>query len=222
MPLRAPAPCPDNDQVPYSASCIAFLKGATETGMRWRATDGAGVHTGAAIVWSNGAIGAVEIGRVDALDLMPKPAATPEGAASHGEVRMRILGRRTGWIAAMALGMTCALSTALWAGGSGFGDDDHDHENEGPAYFGFVKDTNGATVADAKVTVAIKDRGGVITRTDALGAYRVPGFGKEIDPNEVLISCEKQGYKQVRVFRRTAQDADPKIPIETECTMQRA
>jgi hypothetical protein len=135
---------------------------------------------------------------------------------------MRILGRRSAWYAAIALGMTCALSTALWAGGSGFGDDDHDHENEGPAYFGFVKDTSGATVADAKVTVAIKDRGGVITRTDALGAYRVPGFGKEIDPKEVLISCEKQGYKQVRVFRRTAPDADPKVPIETECTMQRA
>ena len=50
---------------------------------------------------------------------------------------------------------------------------------------------------DAKVTVAIKDRGGVITRTDALGAYRVPGFGKEINPTEVLISCEKPGYKQV-------------------------
>jgi hypothetical protein len=140
---------------------------------------------------------------------------------------MGILGRRTGWHAGtghtvLALCMTCVLSTALWAGGSGFGDDDHDHENEGPAYFGFVKDTNGATISDAKVTVAIKDRGGVITRTDALGAYRVPGFGKEIDPKEVLISCEKQGYKQVRVLRRTAQDADPKVPIETECMMQRA
>jgi hypothetical protein len=140
---------------------------------------------------------------------------------------MRILGRRTGWHASLALGMTCALltcalSTALWAGGSGFGDDDHDHENEGPAYFGFVKDTNGATVPDAKVTVAIKDRGGVITRTDALGAYRVPGFGKEIDSSQVQISCEKQGYKQVRVLRRTSKDADPSVPIETECTMQRA
>jgi hypothetical protein len=110
----------------------------------------------------------------------------------------------------------------LWAGGSGFGDDDHDHEHEGPAYFGFVKDTSGATIPDAKVTVAIKDRGGVITRTDALGAYRVPGFGKEIDPTTVVISCEKAGYKQVKVFRRTAQDADPTTPIETECTMARA
>jgi len=135
---------------------------------------------------------------------------------------MGILGRRSAWHAVLALGIACILSTALWAGGSGFGDDDHDHENEGPAYFGFVKDTNGATIADAKVTVAIKDRGGVITRTDALGAYRVPGFGKEIDPKEVLITCEKPGYKQVRVLRRTAADADSKVPIETECTMQRA
>ena len=135
---------------------------------------------------------------------------------------MRVLRQRVGWVASAAIGATCILSTALWAGGSGFGDDDHDHENEGPSYFGFVKDTGGATIADAKVTVAIKDRGGVITRTDALGAYRVPGFGKEIDPSAVVISCEKAGYKQVRVFRRTAQDADPKTPIETECTMSRA
>jgi len=139
---------------------------------------------------------------------------------------MRFSGRRTGWhsvaYSVMAFGAACVLSTALWAGGSGFGDDDHDHENEGPAYFGFVKDTNGATVPDAKVTVAIKDRGGVITRTDALGAYRVPGFGKEISPNDVVITCEKPGYKQVRILRRTAQDADPSVPIETECTMQRA
>jgi hypothetical protein len=135
---------------------------------------------------------------------------------------MRYLGRHTGRVAAIALGITCALSTALWAGGSGFGEDDDNHEEEGPAYFGFVKDTNGATVADAKVTVAVKDRGGVITRTDALGAYRVPGFGKEIDPNQVQISCEKPGYKQVRTLRRAAPSADGKTPIETECTLQRA
>jgi hypothetical protein len=36
-----PAACPDNDNVPYSAKCLEFLKGATATGMRWRvnATD---------------------------------------------------------------------------------------------------------------------------------------------------------------------------------------
>jgi hypothetical protein len=116
----------------------------------------------------------------------------------------------------------CILSTALWAGGAGFGDDDDNSEEEGPAYFGFVKDTNGATLPDAKVTVGIKDRGGVVTRTDALGAYKVPGFGKDVDPKDVEIACDKQGYKQLRTLRRMrAPNAAVKIPVETECTLQR-
>jgi hypothetical protein len=124
-------------------------------------------------------------------------------------------------LASAVVAVTCALSTALWAGGSGFGDDDDSSEDEGPAYFGFVKDTNGATMPDAKVTVAVKERGGVVTRTDALGAYKVPGFGKEIDPKDVEVSCEKEGYKQTRVLRRNLPPPDSKIPIETECTLQR-
>ena len=124
-------------------------------------------------------------------------------------------------IASLIVGMTCILSTALWAGGSGFGDDDDVSEDEGPPYFGFVRDVSGATLPDAKVTVAVKDRGGVVTRTDALGAYKVPGFGKEVDPKDVEISCDKEGYKQTRTLRRSLAPANSKIPIETECTMQR-
>src|SRR5438309_12103021 len=130
-----------------------------------------------------------------------------------------------GWrasVASMSTGVTCLLSTALWAAGAGIGDDDEDSEEEGPSYFGFVKDTNGATVPDAKVTVGIKDRGGIVTRTDALGAYKVPGFGKDVDPRDVEIACDKQGYKQLRTLRRMrSPNADPKIPVETECTLQR-
>jgi len=133
---------------------------------------------------------------------------------------MRFLGRRTGWIAGMVAGF-CAVSTALWAGGSGFGDDDDPGEDEGPSYFGFVRDSGGGTLPDAKVTVAVKDRGGVVTRTDALGAYKVPGFGKEISPNDVEISCEKQGYRQSRVLRRNLPPPDSKLPVETDCLMQR-
>ena len=129
--------------------------------------------------------------------------------------------RRVG-MAGAVLAITCAVSIAAWAGGSGFGDDDDNSEEEGPSYFGFVKDTNGATVPDAKVTVGIKDRGGIVTRTDALGAYKVPGFGKDVDPRDVEIACDKQGYKQLRTLRRMrSPNADPKIPVETECTLQR-
>ena len=133
---------------------------------------------------------------------------------------MRFLGRRRSWIAAAVVGM-CVASTALWAGGSGFGDDDDAGEDEGPSYFGFVKDGSGGTLPDAKVTVAVKDRGGVVTRTDALGAYKVPGFGKEISPNDVEITCEKQGYRQNRILRRNLPPPDSKIPVETDCLMQR-
>src|SRR6476620_3965471 len=114
---------------------------------------------------------------------------------------MNVLNRRRSLLAATVAGI-CILSTALWAGGSGFGDDDDAGEDEGPSYFGFVKDGSGATVPAAKVTVAVKDRGGVVTRTDALGAYKVPGFGKEVSPNDVEISCDKPGYKQNRILRR--------------------
>jgi hypothetical protein len=134
---------------------------------------------------------------------------------------MKFQGRRLS-LASLLVGMTCILSTAVWAGGAGFGDDDDQSEDEGPAYFGFAKDTSGRTLPDTKVTVGVKDRGGVVTRTDALGAYKVPGFGKEIDPKDVEITCDKKGFKQLRILRRVRPpDADPKIPIETECTMQR-
>jgi len=134
---------------------------------------------------------------------------------------MKLRGWRTS-VASMSIGVTCMLSTALWAGGAGFGDDDDNSQEEGPSYFGFVKDTNGATVPDARVTVGIKDRGGIVTRTDALGAYKVPGFGKDVDPRDVEIACDKQGYKQLRTLRRMrSPNADPKIPVETECTLQR-
>jgi hypothetical protein len=93
---------------------------------------------------------------------------------------------------------------------------------QGPAYFGFVRDTSGGTIPDAKVTVGIANRGGVVTRTDALGAYKVPGFGKEVDPGEVVVSCEKEGYKQIKVLRRNTPTALNIPIIETECTLQRS
>jgi hypothetical protein len=133
---------------------------------------------------------------------------------------MRFPGRRAS-IASVLVGMTCIVAQLAWAGGSGFGDDDDASEDEGPPYFGFVKDASGATMPDAKVTVSVKDRGGVVTRTDALGAYKVPGFGKEIEPKDVEITCEKEGYKQARTLRRPLPPVDSRIPVETDCMMQR-
>src|SRR5262249_1805853 len=135
-----------------------------------------------------------------------------EAAAHAREGRMKVVKVRK---QRAGLAIMCALSIALcaglgvtgivakaWSGGAGFGDDDDNREEEGPSYFGFVRDGGGATVPDAKVTVGVKGRGGVVTRTDALGTYKVPGFGKDIDPKDVEVACDKQGYKQLRVVRR--------------------
>ncbi len=73
----------------------------------------------------------------------------------------------------------------------------------------------------ADIKGLIKGRASVIARTNATGAYRIPGFGKEISPNNVTISCSKDGYKQTRAFVRTPLTKKPLTAIEIECTMQR-
>jgi hypothetical protein len=58
------------------------------------------------------------------------------GGGGRREIGMKVLSLITG----IAIGVTCVLSTAVWAGGSNFGDDDDPDADEGPAYFGFVRD----------------------------------------------------------------------------------
>ena len=104
------------------------------------------------------------------------------------------------------------------AGGTGFGDDDSDDDN-GPSYFGFVREVDGPGIADAKVTAALKDRGALVTRTDIMGVYKIPGFGKDVDPKDITISCAKDGYKETSVERRPS--SDPKDPVEIECYLKK-
>ena len=120
---------------------------------------------------------------------------------------------------AVVLGLTFVTSSPAWSGGSS--DEPDVHHDEGPSYFGFVKDTSGKIIPDAKVTAEIKGRGSVVTRSDKLGTYKLPGFGKEVPPSNVTISCSKDGYKQTRTFRRTQPGKTPITAVEIECTMQR-
>jgi hypothetical protein len=106
-----------------------------------------------------------------------------------------------------------------WSGGEQ-ADDHHDHEHDGPRFFGFVKDSAGRAIRDAKVTADIKGLGQVVTRTDATGVYKLPGFGKEIAPSRVTISCSKDGYKHARTLTRTPLTKKPLTAIEVECSLQ--
>ena len=131
---------------------------------------------------------------------------------------MKIRGRTVHLAAALALG------AALAGGGARAGSDSEPHEHhpdDGPSYFGFVKDAGGVPVRDAKVSASYKNSLTLVTRTNATGAYRVNGFKKDISPDDITISCSKDGYKQVRVFRFPLPKGKPVKSVETECRLQR-
>lgn len=121
-----------------------------------------------------------------------------------------------GLITGAALALTGSLA---WAGGSGL--DEQDDADAGTPFFGFVKDLDarGKAIPDAKVVAEIKGgNASLVTRTDAQGHFRIAGFGKDIDPNTVEITCSKEGYKLQRAARRRL-SSDPGSPVEVDCLM---
>lgn len=133
---------------------------------------------------------------------------------------MNLGSKHAAFLLTVTLGFALFTSTPAWPGGDAGDADDHSHD-DGPRFFGFVKDSSGKIVPDAKVTAEVKGLGSVITRSDKLGTYKMPGFGKHISPNNITISCSKDGYKQTRTLRRTPPGKTPVTAIETECIMQR-
>ena len=120
---------------------------------------------------------------------------------------------------ALTLPITMTASNRAWAGGEA-GLDDHS-EDEGPYFFGFVKDAARKAIGDAKVTAEVKGRPSIVARTNAAGFYRIPGFGKDISPTNVTVSCAKAGYTQTKAFVKSAAAKKPATAIEIECTMAR-
>jgi hypothetical protein len=54
-----------------------------------------------------------------------------------------------------------------------------------------------------------------------LGLYKIPGFGKDVNPDDVAISCAKDGYKQANINRHPHPAGDMKDPIEVDCFLQK-
>jgi hypothetical protein len=121
---------------------------------------------------------------------------------------------------AIIVAMTLGLPVLAQAGGAGLTDEDISNGQQGTPFFGFVREVNGPGIEGAKVTADLKG-GALVTRTDILGLYKIPGFGKDINPDDVTISCTKDGYKQASVLRRPHAAGDTKDPIEIDCYLQK-
>ena len=117
----------------------------------------------------------------------------------------------------IALAIT-ALSTAALAGGDDY-DPANDKEREGPVYFGFVRDANGAAVPNATVTLVSTNGQKASLNTNALGLYRTH-INAETRADTVTVSCAKDGFKQTRVQRRPS--VAVAALVETNCFMQRS
>jgi len=119
------------------------------------------------------------------------------------------------WMLALA---TAALSTAALAGGDDY-DPANDKEREGPVYFGFVRDANGAAVSGATVTLVSTNGQKASLNSNAVGLYRTH-INADTNPNTVTVSCAKDGFKQTRVQRRPS--VAVAAMVETNCFLQRS
>ena len=115
--------------------------------------------------------------------------------------------------------LALACAGTAW-GGAGV-NEPHEHVDEGPSYFGFVRDARGTPVADAKVSLKLASGLSYVTRSDRRGLYRVSGLGKEIKPAEVTVSCAKEGYRLLRTVRVPPPRGKTPKALEVQCYMQR-
>jgi hypothetical protein len=116
-----------------------------------------------------------------------------------------------------ALVVTSAMALPHPAGAGGTGADEL-NDDEGPVYFGFVRDTSGTGVAYAKVALSSNNLS-MVTQTDVLGAFKLALVGA--DPAATELTCSKDGYQQDGTLRRSPPSDDPKTPVEIDCTLKK-
>jgi hypothetical protein len=123
-------------------------------------------------------------------------------------------------VAITVMGAIICVPVSARAGGASLTDEDIGSGANGPSFLGFVRAVDGVGINDAKVTAELKG-GALVTATDVLGLYKLPGFGKSVNPDDVKISCAKDGYKEANVVRRPHASGDASTPIEVDCYLQK-
>jgi hypothetical protein len=121
---------------------------------------------------------------------------------------------KSGIAGLVLLGLVCGLPVTVLGGGTML-DEDSNHAY----FFGSVKDANGAAVVNAQVKIQAKTIT-IMTQSNDLGAYKLPIIGTTVNPDELTITCSKDGYRQLDVIRRSAPGGDGKEPVEIDCTLQ--
>lgn len=123
---------------------------------------------------------------------------------------------------AMTIGaVLLALSAAAYGGGEMGDAKDKKPKDEGPRFFGFVRDGSGKPLPDAKVVAEIQKGTRYITHTGKNGMYSFGGFSKNVKPEDVTISCSLDNFRQDKVIRKTQTSGKAVKAVETECRLVR-
>ena len=108
------------------------------------------------------------------------------------------------------------FSSTCFAGGGEYEFAD-DTEDAGPAYFGFVRDDRGLNISAAKAILTSKNGLKIEVKTNVLGVYR-SHISKLVKPEDVALSCQKEGYSQVKIVIRSNTS---NRYVETDCIMKK-
>jgi hypothetical protein len=123
--------------------------------------------------------------------------------------------RRLSWAISLVTAAMLVMPTGAWAGAGGLDEE----QEEGVPFFGFVRDNKGASVPDARVN-AVFGGATLITRSDAAGAYSISAFSAETDPNSVVITCSKDGYRYIETVKRNPMVTAGQ-PVEAVCMLSK-
>jgi len=118
------------------------------------------------------------------------------------------------------LSIAIGLAATRLAAAGGMPDEENDQQIPSKAIVGFVRDASGDALPDAKVVATFKvGNTDLITRSDATGHYRIPGFSKDTTADNVEVSCSKDGYRQTESRKRRVDAANATAPIEIDCVL---
>ena len=96
-----------------------------------------------------------------------------------------------------------------------------DNPEDGPPFFGEAIDVKGhKRMVGVHVRADFGKSQYLLTTTDEEGDFHFTGFGKNVDPASVRISCSKEGYRLIDASRQPSSGASD-APIHIECLMER-
>ena len=123
-------------------------------------------------------------------------------------------------LALLLTALCCSLFVSIpnaRAGGSDIEASDDEAREHGPPFFGEALDIKGMKPLEG-VIIRAKMKGQllpVITETTDEGRFSIRGFGKKANPDDVKVTCSRNGYKLIDLIRRRiSKAADAATVIE--------